>query len=152
MDQQNEDGSWPYAYGDKRTWVDNFHTGYVLDCLDEYIRLTDDGQFIPSRDKGFSYYRSNFFEDGDTPKYYHSSRYPLDMTSAAQSIMTLARFGHSAEAENVAIKVIGLMQDPEGFFYYQRYPGHVMKTSFMRWSNAWMFAGLSYLLYERAKP
>jgi hypothetical protein len=33
---QREDGSWPYAIGDTRSWTDNFHTGYVLDCMEEF--------------------------------------------------------------------------------------------------------------------
>jgi hypothetical protein len=37
------------------------------------------------------------------------------------------------------------MQDPKGFFYFRKFERHLEKTSFMRWSNAWMLAGLSAL-------
>ena len=30
---QRPDGSWPYAEGEGHGWVDNFHTGYVLEAL-----------------------------------------------------------------------------------------------------------------------
>ena len=34
----------------------------------------------------------------------------------------------------------------EGFFYYQLKPGISSKISYMRWSNAFMFSALTYLL------
>src|SRR5690606_8059965 len=39
IDKQNEDGSWFYSDKVNGKWIDNYHTGYVLDCLDEYIKL-----------------------------------------------------------------------------------------------------------------
>ena len=146
-DAQHENGSWPYAHRDPRTWVDNFHTGYILDCLDEYSRLTGDDQYTPVMKKGFAYYRANFFQPDGFPKYYDSKAYPLDPTAAAQSMLTLCRFNDTATATKVALLMIDSMQDQEGFFYYQRRPGRVNKVSFMRWSNAWMFAALSYILF-----
>jgi len=35
---QRSDGSWNYAEGQHGDWVDNFHTGYVLECLAEHRR------------------------------------------------------------------------------------------------------------------
>src|SRR4051794_5626742 len=33
LDRQAPDGSWPYGEGPSLSWVDSFHTGYVLTCL-----------------------------------------------------------------------------------------------------------------------
>ena len=33
-----------------------------------------------------------------------------------------------------------------GGFYFRKYKNHTEKISFMRWSNAWMFAGMATLL------
>lgn len=148
VNAQRSDGSWPYAVGDTRTWTDNFHTGYVLDCLDDYIRLTGDSQFQPILNKGFRFYREHFFSDRAVPKYYDTSVYPVDSTAAAQSILTLTRFGEESLAQRVALYMIEHMQDGEGFFYYRKSRMRVEKTSYMRWSNAWMFAGLSYNLFS----
>lgn len=149
IQNQREDGSWPYSYGDARTWVDNFHTGYVLDCLDEYIRCSGDTQFEPSLKKGIEYYVSNLFSPEGLPKYYSNKLYPIDSTAAAQSILTLTRFGYIDKAERIALWMIDNMQDPAGYFYYQKHRFYTNKIPYMRWSNAWMFAALAYLLYKK---
>jgi hypothetical protein len=35
------------------------------------------------------------------------------------------------------------MQDPAGFFYFQRHRFYAIKTPFMRWAQAWMLYALS---------
>ena len=146
LDNQNEEGSWPYSVGDTRTWVDNFHTGYVLDCLDEYVKWSGDRSVQASLDKGVQFYRDNFFQPDGTPKYYRDSVYPVDTTAASQSILTLARFGFTDLAGEVALRTIQSMQHDSGYFYYQRGRMFTNRISYMRWSNAWMLAGLASLL------
>lgn len=143
---QQTDGSWKYAAGKTAEWIDNYHTGYVLDCLDEYVKHSGDDEWKPQSQNGFEYYRNNFFEDGYKPKFYNTSRYPLDCTSAGQSILTLCRFRDFEKAGKVADFTIGEMQDTDGYFYFRKYRYFTEKQSFMRWSNAWMFASLSHLL------
>jgi hypothetical protein len=40
------------------------------------------------------------------------------------------------------------MQDVKGYFYFRNYGNRTDQSSFMRWSNAWMYAGLSNLLLK----
>ena len=40
INHQKKDGSWGYSLANSGGWTDNYHTGYVLDCLDEYQNLT----------------------------------------------------------------------------------------------------------------
>jgi rhamnogalacturonyl hydrolase YesR len=147
VNKQRRDGSWPYAATGSATWTDNYHTGYILDCLDEYIKHTGDRDFDKSLKNGYSYYKSNFFDDHSIPKFYNNRIYPVDCTAAGQSLLTLARFGDTDLASNVANWMIAHMQDSDGHFYYHKTKYLLQKTSFMRWSNAWMFAGLAYLLF-----
>ena len=149
LKHQRSTGAWPYTIGDVRSWTDNFHTGYVLDCLDDYVQATHDSSARDALDKGVAYYRRSFLQDGILPKYFDNAVYPIDTTAAAQSILTLARFGFVTDAMAVAGWMIDTMQDREGYFYYRAYHSRVVRTSFMRWSNAWMFLALSYLLYRR---
>lgn len=149
VSRQQEDGSWPYAYGDGRQWIDNFHTAYILDCLDEYIHLTDDSEFRPYLEKGVHYYFSTFFDrDSSIPKYYHNRLYPIDSTTAAQSILTAIRFGKPDLAVEIAHWMVEHMQDASGYFYYRKHRWTTNRISYMRWSNAWMFAALTTLLYQ----
>ncbi|HMT28656.1 MAG TPA: pectate lyase, partial [Bacteroidia bacterium] len=143
---QSSDGSWKYAATHNADWIDNYHTGYVLDCLSEYIKHTGDNTWKTNLQKGFEYYLNNFFEEGFKPKFYNSSLFPVDCTAAGQSLLTLCRFGEIEVAKRVAEYTIQEMQSPEGYFYFRKYKYYTEKHSFMRWSNSWMFVGLSELL------
>lgn len=143
---QGEDGSWIYSKSKAGGWVDNYHTGYIIDCLDEYIKHTGDEKYIPNLKNGFSFYQSNFFEENKIPKLYDHSVYPVDCTAAAQSLLTLTRFNDINLAQNVASWMINNMQDSSGYFYFRKFKNKTVKMSFMRWSNAWMFLGLTSLI------
>lgn len=149
LKHQRNDGAWPYAIGDDRQWVDNFHTGYVLDCLDEYVRMTEDPEAKGALVKGVEYYHNHFLAEGGRPKYYDNAIFPIDSTAAAQTILTLTRFGFMTEAEAVALWMIDNMQDGRGYFYYRAFGNRVVRISFMRWSNAWMLLALAYFLYRQ---
>lgn len=146
---QHEDGSWSYLADDSRRWIDNFHTAYILDCLYEYIKLSNDTDYKKNLDKGFEYYCKTFFEENEIPKYYNNEIYPIDCTSAGQSIITLLRFGKREIAEKVALWIINNMQGSKGYFYYHKGKYFTNKISYMRWSNTWMFNALSNLLYYK---
>ncbi len=148
MQHQDEHGAWRYAIGDTRAFVDNFHTGYVLDCLDEYQTLSGDKGFQEGLQKGWRYYRENFFVNDQEPKYYDKSVYPIDATACAQSLLTLSRFGDHKTAERVAGWVIKEMQLPNGAFKYQRYAHYENRIPYMRWSTAWLFLGLSRVVWS----
>jgi len=141
--QQREDGSWPYAIDDARKWVDNFHTAYVLDAFDSYEQCTGDGRFRRIKERGWSFYRDNFFIDDRIPKYYPDKLYPIDATACAQSLLTLCRFGDVEAALRVAEWVVQHMQCHDGHFAYQVRRRRVVRIPYMRWSSAYMYAGLS---------
>jgi hypothetical protein len=149
VDHQHPDGSWPYAAGDGRTWIDNFHTGYILDCLHEYLRLSSDRSAGPAFEKGKQFYIDKLFSSTGLPKYYHTSLCPIDSTAAAQSILTLNRIGSADKAAAIALWMIRNMQHHEGFFYYRRHRLLTNKISYMRWSNAWMFMALAYTVMKQ---
>ncbi len=148
MAYQREDGAWSYSHGDKRTWVDNFHTAYVLDCLDVYREHTGDRSFDAQFDRGMEFYLDHFFTESGAPKYYDQSLWPIDSTAVAQSILTLTRFGRLELAGKVANWAVENMMHPDGYFFYRKYRWITNKTSFMRWSNAWMFLALAFYQYK----
>jgi hypothetical protein len=148
VNAQNENGSWPYAMHDARSWADNYHTGYNLDCLDVYMNLCNDYSIKDSYDKGLSFYIHNFFENNEIPKFYNNKIHPIDSTAAAQSLLTLSRNGFLNQAEKVAQWFIKNMQAPNGGFYFRKHKWYTDKNIFMRWNNAWMLAGLSYYLFQ----
>jgi rhamnogalacturonyl hydrolase YesR len=149
--RQRPDGSWWYGEAVKYHWIDNFHTGYNLDSLRCYIESTGDSTFRPQLDLGFEYFRTNFFESGGRPKYYHNRTYPIDIQCASQAIETLVKFSDvSADALPLAVNVarwsIERMQDSTGYFYYRRYPLLVARIPMLHWGQATMFHALALLL------
>ncbi len=143
---QQKNGSWMYSQSSSGGWIDNYHTGYILDCLDEYIRHTGDSTYATELRKGYEFYKKNFFQDDVVPKFYDKETYPVDCTAAAQSLLTLTRFNNSISAGKVAEWTIENMQSKRGYFYFRKFKSYTIKTSFMRWSNAWMFLGLTEVL------
>jgi hypothetical protein len=174
---QNDDGSWYYSAGDNRNWVDNFHTGYILDCLYEYVHAADDAEATKCMILGYEFYKDNFFTANDgtplsqvlriskfiplssklhdtgrikliIPKYYSNRIYPTDSTSAAQSILTMTRFGDVEIAGKIAEYMLGYMYDKQGLFHYRKGKFFTNKIPYMRWSTTWMFLAMSYLLFS----
>ena len=145
VSHQKIDGSWDYSLSNSGNWIDNYHTGYVLDCLDEYQKLTGDKFFSNNIEIGYNFYKNNFTTNEGEPKFFHNKIYPIDCTSAAQTILTSVRFGDVLTAKKVAEYMILNMQKSDGSFKFRKYRYYTIKTSFMRWSDAWMFVALSNL-------
>ncbi|MBA2613502.1 MAG: delta-aminolevulinic acid dehydratase [Bacteroidetes bacterium] len=143
---QRNDGAWVYSRSKTGIWVDNYHTGYILDCLDEFIKRTGDDTYKENLKKGCAYYFDHFFENNGMPRFYDNKTYPVDCTAASQSLLTLTRFNNTEQAAKTATWMIDNMQNEEGYFYFRKFKNYTVKQSFMRWSNAWMFAGIATLI------
>jgi len=147
---QKADGSWTYSTLPFHQWIDNFHTGYNLECISEYQKYSGDQSYRQNIDKGLEYYLNTFFTEEGKCKYYNNSLYPIDVHAPAQFIVTLYRLGKLNEHREMADKVlewtIRNMQDKKGYFYYQINKYFTSRISYMRWSQAWMFYGLSTYL------
>ena len=151
IDHQNPDGSWYYGTKPHHRWIDNFHTGFVLECLFDYINFTSRLELKPNLKRGLKFYQDNFFLPDGTPKYYHDRIYPIDIHSCAQSIITLVKLGSLSEqkqelAKKVALWTLTNMQDLQGYFYFQKKRFFTNKIAYMRWSQAWMLKALVTLL------
>jgi rhamnogalacturonyl hydrolase YesR len=155
-DYQKNNGSWSYGTLDFHQWIDNFHTGYNLECISDYMKFSGDHSFETHLNKGFEYYIKTFFTDEGIPKYYSNSVYPIDIHSPAQMIITLTKLGKFHEYRNLAVKILNWtidnMQSDEGYFYYQINKYFSSRIPYMRWAQAWMFYALSeYLLQSNVE-
>jgi hypothetical protein len=148
--RQNPDGAWFYGEEPRYHWIDNFHTGYVLDSLKRYQVSTGSHEFDPNLTRGLAYFKRNFFEPSGCPKYYHNAKYPVDIQCAAQAIDTLAFFSDiDSDCLDLASKVarwtIQYMQDSDGHFYYRDLGWKKVKTPMFHWGQATMFKALAHL-------
>lgn len=149
---QKADGSWSYGTYDFHQWIDNFHTGYNLECLSDYMRYTGDTSFENQLEKGFEYYVNTFFTEEGIAKYYHNSVYPIDIHAPAQLIITLVRLGKLSEYQDLADRVLNWtidnMQSRRGYFYFQLKKMFKSQIPYIRWAQAWMFYALSHYLTQ----
>jgi hypothetical protein len=140
---QNKNGSWAYGKLPFHQWIDNFHTGFNLECISDYIRFTGDNSYEDNLQKGYNYYLNTFFTPEGVPKYYNSSVYPVDIHAPAQLVVTVCKMGKFNDAREVIHNVLNWtitnMQSPQGYFYYQIWKHYKIRISYMRWSQAWMF-------------
>jgi rhamnogalacturonyl hydrolase YesR len=149
--RQNDDGAWFYGSEPKYHWIDNFHTGYNLDCLKRYIDSTSDSGFQSNLQRGFQYFKDNFFKSNGCPKYYHNNAQPTDIQCAAQAIDTLSFLSDldpsSLElAQKVAAWTIQNMQSKDGHFYYRDLGWKKVKTPMLHWGQGTTFKALAHLL------
>ena len=151
---QADDGSWTYGVKAVTGWIDSFHTGYNLMALQEYIRYTGDDRCRENIRRGLKFYIDNFFLDDGAPKYYHNRQYPIDIHCVGQLFVTLVslrRTGcHIDLVGRVAEWAEANMLDGNGYYYYQLKKNVSSKISYMRWSNAFMFASLALLIEYQA--
>ena len=149
--RQRRDGSWLYGEAESQSWIDSFHTGFALVSLKHLIEYLDSPGWRTALDAGYQFYEKHFFLADGTPGHYHDRLRPHDVHSAAQGVITFVEMTElmpnaKAMASRVVRWAIDKLQDPAGFFYFQRHRFYTIKTSYMRWAQAWMLYALSLYL------
>ena len=155
--RQHDDGSWAYGEAPTQQWIDNFHTGFNLVALRRIREYAGTAEFDAAIRKGFDFFKAHFFREDGAPKYYHDAVYPIDIHSAAQSIITLSGvrrlrggqrrpglLGPRLDAPNTCGAPKAISTSRSG-------PDITVRTPFMRWSQAWMLLALATLL-DRGRP
>lgn len=148
---QRPDGSWPYAAQRGHEWVDNFHTGYVLESLAHCLPLAPEVR--KPLERGVAFWESRFFLPDGTPKYFPERALPLDAHCYAQAIETWLAVADwhppaLARAERTARLLIDRMLDPSGYVHFQQRRFWKNKVPFIRWSTAPSFRALAGLLLQ----
>ena len=148
--KQMDDGSWSYGVYAFHQWIDNFHTGFNLECISQYARNCDDHQFDEILQRGLEYYLNTFFTPEGISKYYHNELYPIDIHAPAQLVVTINELNlwktHADLVKQVLHWTIENMQSEEGFFIYQKKKFWSSSIPYMRWGQAWMFLAFSIYL------
>ncbi len=145
-----DDFSWPYGERHHHQFVDNFHTGFNLVALHDWMQNTGEFQWQEQLKGAYQYFLDTFWLEDGCPKYYNNSLYPIDIHCSAQGILTCLKLqeidSRSLDmAEKISDWAVNNMQDKRGFFYYQKNKWYMNKIPYIRWSQAWMFIALSTL-------
>ena len=154
MNALTQENMWPYGERVHHSFVDNFHTGFNLVALKQWMECTGQFEHGPKVQAAYKTYLDVFWLEDGCPKYYHNSLYPIDIHNSAQGILTcifLAEYDDKSleVAQKIANWAVKNMQDPEGYFYYQKTRWYTNKIPYMRWSQAWMFYALATYLSNK---
>ena len=146
-----EDYSWPYGELHHHRFIDNFHTGFNLVALKNWMAYTGEHRWQDELSKAYGYFLDTFWQSDGCPKYYNNSLYPIDIHCSAQGIITCVKLEEFDDisrpiADKIARWAIENMQDKNGYFYYQKTKWYTNRIPYIRWSQAWMFYALALLL------
>lgn len=152
-DLQNPDGSFPHSDQVGQNWRDNFHTGFKLESLHYYQKFCNDESFQDNIEKGFQYWKNNYFEKDTGFSYYYDRGKDselVDLHCASQALTTFYKLDKMTADIELVEKIIEWpiqnMLSSKGYFYFQKKGNRINKIAYLRWPNAWMFYGMSYLL------
>jgi hypothetical protein len=146
---QRPDGSWPYADGPGHGWVDNFHTGYVLQSIACCAPL--EPSLLGQLELGVRFWERELFRADGTPKYDVDNVLPLDAHCYATAIDVWVALSpwYSEGLERgtrLAELLIDRMLDRRGFVHFQRRRFWTSRVPFVRWTTAPTFCALAGLL------
>ncbi len=154
VDFQQKNGAWAYGTLPYHQWVDNFHTGYNLECIYTYQKISGDTSFAKHIEKGLNYYLKTFFTEEGISKYYNNSVFPIDIHAPAQLVVTLSKLEVFKENKELIDSVLNWtienMQSDKGYFQYQKNKYFNSNIPYMRWAQAWMFYAFSYYFLEES--
>lgn len=145
--RQTPEGAWYYTDPpeDSPVRIDNYHTGFIVDALRDYMALTGDASYRDAHARGLRFYAERLFNADGAPRWMSDQDFPHDVHGAAQGIITFS--AHRAEFPELADRIVGWslrhLYSGQGWFHYQQRRGYTTSYTFMRWCNAWMARALA---------
>jgi hypothetical protein len=151
---QQPDGSWLYdgpgSPRRKESFVDGFHTGFILEALQSIGRDTGRDLTGPIG-RGLCFYLERLFA-GRRPLRKIGQNWPLDLRDCAQAAITLMQLRkiHPEAAERamaVADWTLHHMRARQGYFYHLRWKRMCLPISYVRFQG-WMLLAFAVLLSD----
>lgn len=151
--RQTEEGAWFYTDPpeDSPVRIDNYHTGFILDALHDYMALTGDRSIAAHYDAGLDFYARHLFEPDGAPRWMSDAPYPRDVHGSAQGIITFSRHQdrYPGLADTIATWALTRLYSGRGYFYHQQRRFYRTPYTLMRWCNGWMARALATLVASR---
>ena len=155
LDDQNEDGSWfydaPESTERENTFIDNFHTGFVLESLFDIYSNTQWGFLELPMKQGLDYYVRQLFDLDGSPRHTADRKGTIDLRDCAQGIIVLSKMHEMLEPEHQDLLgglikwTLKHMQNKDGSFSYMYRNGRKSSIPYIRF-QAWMLCALSTAL------
>jgi len=160
LENQNPDGSWPYAVDGVRDFVDHFHTCFVMKALAKIHALTGHKACGDALAKGVKYYLNNLFNADGLPKPFSKAPrltvYKRELYDCAECInlCLLLRYRFpklQTTLETVMREVLQNWVKADGSFRSRRLYFGWDNVPMHRWGQSQMFRSLAYYLHETSK-
>lgn len=160
LENQNPDGSWPYAVDGVREFVDHYHTCFVMKALAKIHTLTGHAATLKALSKGVNYYLKNLFDEDGLPKPFSKAPrltvYKRELYDCAECInLCLLLRGRFSQLETTLEAVVeGILKDwikPDGCFRSRRLHVGWDNVPMHRWGQSQMFRALAFYLRETCK-
>ncbi|MGE0645953.1 MAG: hypothetical protein AB7P24_20050 [Nitrospira sp.] len=155
LESQNTDGSWCYAMDGERSFVDHFHTCFVLKALAKIERLTGNPECTASIERGVSYYVDHLFDREGLPKPFSRAPrltiYRRELYDYAEcvnlAVLLRGRFPRlDHRLETVVDDLLNRWQEADGSFRSRHLLLGWDKVPMHRWAQAQLFRSLCLLL------
>ena len=146
---QEINGSFKYSTN-KNSKIDNYHTGFVLEGYYLLAKYSGIKEYYEVFKKGLDYYALNLFE-GSVPCFTNEKKYPVDIQSCAQSILTFNLDKSNIESKSKSLEIASytiknLYLSQKRHFAYQKYEREQDESYYFRWGDAWMLRALAAVL------
>ena len=155
LEAQNADGSWFYARDGKRSFVDHFHTCFVMKALAKIELLTGNPGCTEALRRGVDYYTKNIFDENGVPKPFSRAPrmtvYKRELYDYAEcinlAILLRGRFPVLDRYLAVTVNdILDRWQTKEGSFRSRQLYLGWDNTPMHRWASAQLFRSLCFLL------
>jgi len=159
-ENQNPDGSWPYAVDGVRGFVDHFHTCFVMKALAKIYALTGYKACGDALAKGVKYYLNNLFAADGLPKPFSKAPrltvYKRELYDCAECINLCLLLRDEFPQLETTLQVVigGILNEwvkPDGSFRSRRLYCGWDNVPMHRWGQSQMFRSLAYYLNKTKK-
>ena len=159
-ENQNPDGSWPYAVDGVRGFVDHFHTCFVMKALAKIYALTGYKACGDALAKGVKYYLNNLFAADGLPKPFSKAPrltvYKRELYDCAECINLCLLLRDEFPQLETTLQVVigGILNEwvkPDGSFRSRRLYWGWDNVPMHRWGQSQMFRSLAYYLSKTKK-
>jgi hypothetical protein len=157
IENQNPDGSWPYAVDGTRDFIDHFHTCFVMKALAKIHTRTGEPAILDALTRGVQFYLGNLFDEDGLPRPFAKAPrltvYRRELYDCAEAInLCLLLRKRLPECEPVVERVVaailrdwttrtGAFRSRQLRFGWDNVPMH-------RWAQSQMFRSLAFYYYE----
>jgi hypothetical protein len=161
LENQNADGSWPYAVDGVRDFVDHFHTCFVMKALAKIHTMTGHAGCQAALTRGVEYYLEHLFDADGLPRPFARAPrltvYKRELYDCAECInlcvLLRDRFPQLEPVLQRAVtEIIANWTKTDGSFRSRRLLAGWDNVPMHRWAQSQMFRSLAFYLREATRP